>query len=246
MSALDGNLRVATTENAAGFGSASSSSVRILHRDGDKLVESGAVTGLGKDERIYAVRFVGSLAYVVTFRQTDPLYVIDLHDVSHPVQVGELKIPGFSSYLHPIDDGLLLGVGQGSNGRGQDMKLSLFDVHDPSAPAELASLDLGTGWSAAQYDPHAFLWYAETRQVVLPITGYDMNRNTPEVAARVVAVGTDSLTAQGDVASTDAMNQPVEMVRSLVVGGELVTVTTLGLQVSSLDTLQTRATVTFH
>jgi uncharacterized secreted protein with C-terminal beta-propeller domain len=245
MSALDGNLRVATTENADDFGSASSSSVRILHRDGSKLVESGAVTGLGKGERIFAVRFVGSLGYVVTFRQTDPLFVIDLHDVNNPVQVGELKIPGYSAYLHPIDDGLLLGIGQAAsdNGMTQGTKLSLFDVRDPSAPTQLASLDLGTGYSQAEYDAHAFLWWPDTRQVVVPIMDYGMNTAGP--AAEVIAVGSDSLKAQGRVRPQPDMGGGAQIVRSLVVNGELVTVSYTGIQISALDTLDTRATVTF-
>ncbi len=245
MSALDGNLRVATTENADDFGSASSSSVRVLHRDGSKLVESGAVTGLGKGERIFAVRFVGPLAYVVTFRQTDPLYVIDLNDATHPVQVGELKIPGYSAYLHPIDDGFLLGIGQAAsdNGMTQGTKLSLFDVRDPAAPKELAKLDLANGYSQAEYDAHAFLWWPETRQVVVPIMDYSMNNAGS--AAEVIAVGTDSLSAQGRVTPEPNMNGGAQIVRSLVVSGELVTVSYTGVQISALDTLATRATVTF-
>jgi hypothetical protein len=246
MSALDGTLRVATTEDTNEFGSASSSSVRILQREGDKLVESGAVTGLGKGERIFGVRFIGSLAYVVTFRQTDPLYVIDLHDVTHPALVGELKIPGYSSYLHPIDDGFLLGIGQAAsdNGMAQGTKLSLFDVRDPSAPAQLATLELGNGGgSLAEYDHHAFLWYAATRQVVVPVQDFSQ-MGEYKASVRVVSVGADALTAQGDV-SVDGGNYGMPTMRSLVVGGELVTVNQAGIQVSSLDTLETRATVTF-
>jgi uncharacterized secreted protein with C-terminal beta-propeller domain len=245
MSALDGNLRVATTENANDFGSSSSSSVRVLQRDGTKLVESGAVTGLGKGERIYAVRFVGSLGYVVTFRQTDPLYVIDLHDVAHPVQVGELKIPGFSAYLHPIGDGLLLGIGQAmtNNGMGESTKLALFDVRDPSAPKQLADLNLASGYSPAEYDAHAFLWWPDTRQVVVPVMDFTVNSGAP--VAEVIAVGADSLTAQGRVTPEPDMNGQAAVVRSLVVNGELVTVSNIAVQISALDTLQTRATVTF-
>jgi hypothetical protein len=245
MSALDGHLRVATTESADDFGSAQSSSVRILQRDGSKLVELGAVTGLGKGERIYAVRFVDSLAYVVTFRQTDPLYVIDLHDAAHPVQVGELKIPGYSAYLHPIGDGLLLVIGQAAtdNGMIQGTKLSLFDVNDPSAPKQLATLDLGQGGSAAEYDPHAFLWWPATRQVVVPMQDYTMGAYQPMV--RVVSVGTDSLTAQEGSDRNPGSLYGVPVVRSLVVNGELVTVSYNGAQITALDTLDTRATVTF-
>lgn len=107
----------------------------------------GKVENLAKGETIESVRFVGNMAYVVTFRQTDPLFVIDLSDPENPKVKGELKIPGFSEYLHPIADGLLVGVGQdgtetGTNG---DCKVSLFDVSDPYNPAESSVLTVSDG-----------------------------------------------------------------------------------------------------
>ena len=104
--------------------------------DGDRLVETGRLDGLGKGERIFAVRYFGDLATVVTFRQTDPLYTVDLSDPAAPRLAGELKVPGFSSYLHPVGDGRLLGVGQDADaeGRTTSLQLSLFDVSDPASP----------------------------------------------------------------------------------------------------------------
>ena len=89
--------------------------------DGD-LKEIGAVTGLGKTERIYSMRFVGDRGYMVTFRQTDPFYVLDLSQPTKPVVKGELKIPGYSSYLHPIADHKVIGIGKENN----KVKISLF------------------------------------------------------------------------------------------------------------------------
>ena len=116
----------------------------ILNND-MKIV--GKVEDLAKGELIESVRFVGDMAYVVTFRQTDPLFVIDLTDPEKPTVKGELKIPGFSEYLHPIADGLLVGVGRdgtetGTNG---DSKVSLFDVSNPYEPKETGSLSVGNG-----------------------------------------------------------------------------------------------------
>ncbi len=107
----------------------------------------GKVEDLAKGETIKSVRFVGNMAYVVTFRQTDPLFVIDLSNPENPTVQGELKIPGFSEYLHPIADGLLVGVGAdgtltGANG---DCKVSLFDVTNPYEPKETVSLSVGNG-----------------------------------------------------------------------------------------------------
>lgn len=107
----------------------------------------GKVEDLAQGETIQSVRFVGNMAYVVTFRQTDPLFVIDLSDPVNPTVKGELKIPGFSEYLHPIADGLLVGVGQdgtewGTNG---DCKVSLFDVTNPYEPKETSILRVSEG-----------------------------------------------------------------------------------------------------
>jgi uncharacterized secreted protein with C-terminal beta-propeller domain len=107
----------------------------------------GKVEDLAKGETIESVRYIGNTAYVVTFRQTDPLFVIDLSDPTNPTVKGELKITGFSEYLHPITNNLLIGVGQdgtetGTNG---DCKVSLFDVSNPYEPKEVTALSVGNG-----------------------------------------------------------------------------------------------------
>ena len=85
---------------------------------------------MGKDERIYSARFIGDKGYLVTFKQVDPFYVLDLSNPKKPEIKGELKIPGYSSYLHPISDDLILGIGK----EGSVVKVSLFDVSDPTNP----------------------------------------------------------------------------------------------------------------
>jgi Beta propeller domain len=96
-------------------------------------------------EQVYGVRFVGERAYVVTFRRTDPLYVLDLADPQDPKAVGELETAGFSEHLFPLDNGLLLGVGRNadSTGRVDALKVALFDVADPTRPRELGDVKLG-------------------------------------------------------------------------------------------------------
>ena len=105
-------------------------------------------------EQVYAVRFLGERAYVVTFRRTDPLYILDLSNPSDPKTSGELKTNGYSDYLLPVGDGLLLGVGKDANaeGRVQGVKLSLFDVANASAPKELATRVLGKAGSSSALD----------------------------------------------------------------------------------------------
>jgi len=132
-------------------------------------------------EDIYAVRYFGDYAYIVTFRRTDPLYAINLKDPAAPFIEGELSIPGYSDYLHPINDDLLLGVGKqaSENGRVQGIKIALFDVSDKSNPVTLNDLVIGKRGSdtAASYDHHAFsiLSDAETgvHKVALPVSVHD-------------------------------------------------------------------------
>lgn len=141
----DGVVRVATTLTPPSSQEATSSSLVVLREDDDELVETGRLDGLGETEQIHAVRYLGpDLAAVVTFRQTDPLYLIDTSDPAAPTALGELKIPGYSAYLHPLGDGLLLGIGQDATEDGQTtgLQASLFDISDPSDPQRLGQV----GW----------------------------------------------------------------------------------------------------
>jgi uncharacterized secreted protein with C-terminal beta-propeller domain len=133
----------------------------------------GVVGGLGHGERIYAVRFAGPTGYVVTFRRTDPLYTLDLRDPARPRATGELKISGYSAYLHPAGDGRLIGVGQQADakGRPRGLQVSLFDVSDPAAPRKLSGYTVRSAWSMAEFDPHAFLYWPQSGLTVLPLAG---------------------------------------------------------------------------
>lgn len=151
-----GNLRIATTvgQNSwfGQFGQLTQSFSDVYVLNGS-LKQLGSVLDLGKTERIYSVRFIAGQGYVVTFRQTDPLYVLDLSSASNPKVTGELKIPGYSAYLHPLSETVLLGVGK----EGQEVKLSLFDVSDPENPEELDTYIMDEYWSEALDNHHAFL-----------------------------------------------------------------------------------------
>jgi uncharacterized secreted protein with C-terminal beta-propeller domain len=175
MSEHDERLRVATTDGWGGNGSPSESWVRVLEERDGGLVEVGSVGGLGKGEQIKSVRFIGDQGYVVTFRQTDPLYTVDLSDPTSPAVVGELKILGYSSYLHPAGDGLLIGIGQDATeqGRVTGTQVALFDVSDPANPQQIHKHVVGSGSSAAEQDHHAFLWWAARNLAVIPVQSYD-------------------------------------------------------------------------
>jgi hypothetical protein len=266
MSEFGDVLRVATTEVGAEFGSAGQQSgVRVLRRSGSQLNVVGSVSGLGRNEQIYAVRFVGAQGYVVTFRRTDPLYVLDLSDPTDPTVAGELKIPGYSSYLHPVGDGRLVGIGQDADldGRVTGMQLSLFDVSDPTAPKRLANTTLGVyGQSEAEYDPHAFLYWDETRQLVVPSSGYNPQSGQQVGGATVATVGSNDLTVQGRVdadapdgagdggaacpANASCVGSGSGQVRrSMVLNGKLVLIGDFGVSINSLDSLSRELWVSF-
>lgn len=154
----NGNLRVATTVGAGfgfefGFGIRGGESANDVYVLDEDLDIQGSVKGLGLTERIYSVRFIEDKGYVVTFRQTDPFYVLDLSDPESPELKGELKIPGYSSYLQPISKDRILGIGQ----EGWQVKISLFDVSRADRPKELDKYLLDESWSDALQTHHAFL-----------------------------------------------------------------------------------------
>ncbi len=177
LSEYDGMLRVATTEGSTwGRSESSQSMITVLAERDGSLVTVGLVDGLGKGEQIFAVRFMGDTAYVVTFRQTDPLYTVDLSDPSSPRVMGELKIPGFSTYLHPVGDGQLLGVGQDATDEGitTGAQVSLFDVRDLTNPARSDQITFGdNSYSAVEWDPKAFLFWPDSDLAVIPVSAWN-------------------------------------------------------------------------
>jgi uncharacterized secreted protein with C-terminal beta-propeller domain len=157
----DGVLRLALA-HGPGW-SPKENGITTVREEGDALVVVGSVRGLGPDEEIKSVRWFDDLAVVVTFRQTDPLYTVDLTDPARPRALGELKIPGFSEYLHPIGGDRLLGLGQHATMRGEILggQASLFDVGDLADPKRLATLGLGRhAYPSASHDPRTFTWLA--------------------------------------------------------------------------------------
>lgn len=155
-------LRAAVTVGAGLWGGAETENdVYVLDKN---LKISGGVTGLGAGERIYAARFIGERGYVVTFRETDPFYVLDLSNPDNPKKCGELKIPGYSSYLHPINEKRILGVGK----EEQSVKLSLFDVSRCAEAIELDTYILDEYWTEVTQTHHAFLHDAQHKVFFIP------------------------------------------------------------------------------
>lgn len=181
MSEYEGTLRVATTVGHVSRDAAAEvySNVFILYAASPDLSVLGAVENIAPGEQIYAARFIGTRGYVVTFEKVDPLFVLDLTDPEHPALTGELTMPGYSTYLHPLNDGRLIGLGKDAEDAGsfswyQGLKLGVYDVTDATQPSIVDELIIGSRGSdsAALYDHHAFNFDAATGILALPVSLY--------------------------------------------------------------------------
>ena len=231
MDEFNGYLRIATT--SGDWGENLINQVYVLDQN---LETVGLLKDIAKGERIKSVRFTGNTAYVVTFVQTDPLFVIDLTDVKAPKILGELKIPGYSAYLHPVGDGLVMGVGLDGTETGTNggMKVSLFDVSDPTKPVECGKFTMSGHESEerqvyveseAFYDHKALCWDAENKIMYIPYTknvhiwAYAEGENYSKTTAGIVALKVNeeekTLKVAGDyIANGTDYAQPDEFSRA--------------------------------
>lgn len=188
MSEHNGHLRVASTSLDWWWGSnlddeEAGSNVTVLQDVGTGLLRSvGEITGIAPGEQIQACRMMGDKGYVVTFEQTDPLFTIDLADPLNPQVIGELHIPGFSTYLHPMDGDHLLAIGMAGleDGTLTGMAVNIFDVTDFSDPQlahqyEITNPDAGWSWSEALWEHHAFTYHRDV--LTIPAYRYDYTEN---------------------------------------------------------------------
>jgi inhibitor of cysteine peptidase len=199
----NGYFRIATTWN-------SENNLFILD---NSLNVCGSVTGLAKGEQIYSVRFMGDKGYIVTYRTIDPLFVFDLSDPKSPKVTGELKIPGFSNYLHPVGENLILGIGQetyeiykkDSTGkeivvgtRQGGIKLSLFDVSDMGKPKEISNYVLGDSgsYTEAFYNHKSVMFDKTNNNVVFDAYITDTSNNWSQGAA-VINLNNNAINLKG-------------------------------------------------
>jgi uncharacterized secreted protein with C-terminal beta-propeller domain len=251
MSEYDGVLRVASTvSERRGWANSRQTTeglVTTLQEQDGALRQLGQVGGLGwqDNESIRAVRFIEDRGYVVTFRSTDPLYVLDLRNPATPKVVGELKIPGYSGYLHPIGEHLLLGVGQSgldsgngvnpslpSRGGQTGVQFSLFDISDPASPRRIDTQTYGGGAAAAEFDPKAFLYWEPRNLIIAPTNLHGNYRRKGAFSGLVLLrANTNGLSEVGRLGTAYG---PVT--RSLVIGDTVYMLSESALQANSLDT----------
>lgn len=187
MDEYDNHLRVVTTSRPNNQEIKHQLTVLRDSPNSDEMLEVSSLpneqnpAAIGKpNERIFAVRFMGERAYIVTFEQIDPLYALDLSDPDNPAIAGELEVPGFSTYLHPIDNNYLIGIGRETNEQGvrQGLKVSLYDVQDISSPSLLGSevISGSRTWSSALFDLRAISFLSpspDQLRFAFPISRYD-------------------------------------------------------------------------
>lgn len=244
---FDGYLRIATTipqrwNSLIDSQKDESNNIYVLNED---LETVGSLTGLAENENIYSTRFVGERLYMVTFRRVDPFFVIDLSNPEKPESLGELKIPGFSRYLHPYDENHIIGIGQEATetGRTTGLKISLFDVEDVSNPQEVAKYvtDEKYASSTALYEHKAFLFSKEKNLLVIPAYSYEWkdNQQSGYAGAFVFNIDSEDIELRGLIdhakGSNNVWNSQVE--RSLYIGDLLYTKSRNLLRINALEDL---------
>lgn len=172
--------------------------VWVLEQQGSNFVPVGHLGGIAKGERLMSTRMQGNKGYLVTFKLIDPLFTVDLSDRTNPRLVGELKVPGFSTYLHPIADGKLLSIGVDGEERWRT-QVSLFDVSDFANPTLQTALPVEAqnswGWSEALYDHKAFQYWAPKKLLAIPQSTYEYtNYYNYRYLSQLVLVNVDPTT----------------------------------------------------
>ena len=222
----DQYLRVAITYNDEEYNSLNG--VVVLDSD---LKEHSSLLDLAKGERIYSVRFLKDKLFLVTFKQIDPFFVIDLKDHKNPEVLGYLKIPGYSNYLHPISDTLILGVGQSTKEAewggvvNSGVKVSLFDVSDYNDPKEVSTYNVFSenSQSPIQNDHKAFLYVSKENLVVIPVFDYYYTENSNKINFYVLEIKENEL-LEKTIILHNSKNSYSSLLRSLYIGDELYTI----------------------
>jgi uncharacterized secreted protein with C-terminal beta-propeller domain len=210
---LDGALRAVTTvwervDDGTSWGRLDSACrLSVLERQGGALVLVGETPAFGADEQVFGTRFLGTRGFAITARFIDPLFTFDLTDPANPTIVGELEMPGFISYLHPIDDTHLLGVGreQPEGGWLNQVKVALLDVADLAHPIDVSTVVVGEGWSwsEALWDPKAFTWFGARKLLAIPFADWGTSTFTSDLRLFHVEAAT-GITPAGILSMADA------------------------------------------
>lgn len=247
MDEYEGNLRIATT---SGYDEDAVNQLFILD---ENLQEIGKIEDMAKGERIYSVRFIGKVGYIVTFEQVDPLFVIDLSDPRNPEVKGELKIPGYSSYLHPYDETHIIGIGYNTkpNGYGgvtnSNMKMSMFDVSDLSNPKEMFHVDIGgtSAYSDILYNHKALFEHKGKDLIGFPVTLREYRASDDKDAFVLYHIDLEKgFERYGEIAKEIDYRTNIE--RAIYIGDKLYTLATFEIRSYNLTDLSEIASLSIE
>lgn len=225
-----------TKSEIISYSSETSACLTVLDSE---LKKTGEIKNLAQGERVYSARFMGDIAYFVTFRQTDPLFSADLSDPANPKILGELKIPGFSEYMYPYGDGLLLGFGKDADertGRTTYLKLSMFDINDPANVTEQdKTIVVGYYYSTALENHKAML--VSTTKNLIGFAAYDNYGNVKYMIYehRDGAFNCKAV-LQLPHESPEDVYKYYDAIRGLFIGDHFYLVSSKGLQVFNINT----------
>jgi len=216
MDELSGSLRVAThltsrVADGTPWGTLKGANrISVLTLSGGTLHLTGKTADYGADEQTFGTRFLGTRGFVITARQVDPLFTFDLSDPAHPTKVGELQMPGFIAYLHPVDDTHLVGIGREvsfppGGGETAQVKIALLDVTDLSDPKAQAVTLVGQGFASsdALWDPKAFTWLPAQKMLAIPFADYATQTFVSDLRLFQLDPAGGTITSKGSLSMAD-------------------------------------------
>ena len=238
----NGNLRIAVTKYNNNSSEDTSNNLYILD---SKLSVIGSIENMAEGEEIYSVRFMGNKGYIVTFKQVDPLFVIDLSNPINPSVVGELKIPGYSSYLHPYDENHIIGIGYNTTETSygstvnDGVKLSMFDVSNPTNPIEMFNTVIGDKHTntSATYDHKAVMFSKEKNIIAIPIVQYNRKYESKAVIYNIDFENGFNQLGEIEEESDNITYRRIE--RIIYVGSNYYTFSNKWVNVSDMKTFET-------
>ena len=252
MDEYDGYFRIATTEDK-GDGK-ETNNVLVLN---DKLEQVGSITGIEKGEKIYAVRFMKNIGYVVTFKQVDPLLVIDLKDPENPKIKGKLEIPGYSSYLHPYDENHIIGIGKNTevNKYGgittTGIKISMFNISDLNNPKEIFKTSIGKEYAHSQAlnNHKAVLCSKEKRILAIPVYVNDNKKEFSGAIIYKVDLENNKFVEVSKIESfknNKYYNTYYDIERILYVGDYLYAISNRGIKILNMSSFENAGEIKFN
>ena len=238
----EGKLRIATTC----FNNRTNKNVSSLYVLDKNLDTIGKLEDIANNEQIKSVRYMGKQAYIVTFRNTDPLFAIDLSDPKNPTVKGELKIPGYSAYLHPIGDNLLIGIGYEGDSQNADfnsVKVSLFDISDPTNLKELDKLVYLKTSTSVRENPKELIYKADEGILGMPMNTYD--ENGVDRLFYIIQVKDNKLTLKHKLMHLSGHYKGINHFRGTYIGDSFFTVSDYLVKKFDFGTGEFEAQVTF-